>query len=221
MIKGILLDIDGTVVKSNDAHAYAWEEALKEFGYNIAFEKIRPLLGMGGDQLLPRLVEGLDSNEGVGKKISEKRKEIFLKKHLPTLEPAPGAKDFVEKLQHNGIKIVVASSAKEKELKELLKVAEISDLITEYITSDEVEKSKPAPDIIAVALEKINLKPEEVFMVGDTPYDIEAARKCGVKTIAVRSGGFSDSDLSGSLKIYDDLKELLMDFDSGLFKVGI
>lgn len=209
MIKGVLVDIDGTLIDSNDAHAKAWVDAFTEYNYDIAYDKIRPLIGMGGDQLLKKLIPSIDNKEGEGKKITETRKKIFLEKYVKELKPTSGARDFIEILVKNNIRIIVATSASDDELHTLLQSAHVDDLIQEYTTASDVEKSKPAPDIIAVALKKINLTANEVIMVGDTPYDIEAAEKCNVKTIAVRSGGFSDEVLKGAALICDDPYELI------------
>jgi HAD superfamily hydrolase (TIGR01509 family) len=212
-IKGVLLDIDGTVVLSNDAHAEAWAEAFAEHGYDIPVERIRPLIGMGGDKLMPELVPGLSDEEGVGKQISDRRKEIFLEKYAPKLAAANGGRELVERIKDEGLKLVVASSAKSNELEALLKAAHIEDLVEEATTSSDVEESKPAPDIVEVALQKIGLEPNEVVLIGDTPYDIEAASKCGVDVLVVACGGFSEEQLRGAREFYQDPKDLLTKFD--------
>jgi HAD superfamily hydrolase (TIGR01509 family) len=209
MVRGVLLDVDGTIVLSNDAHAQAWVEAFAEYNYTVAFEKVRPLIGMGGDQLLPTLVPELNTGEGLGKQISDKRKEIFLSKYAPTLQPAPGARALIEKMLQSGLRIVIASSANREELDVLLKAAEVSDLSIEATTASDVEKSKPAPDVVATALEKIQMQPGETLMLGDTPYDIRAAQKCQVPVIAFRCGGFPEEELRGAVAIYNDPQDLL------------
>lgn len=209
MVRGILLDVDGTIVLSNDAHAWAWVEVFAEYGYDIPFEKVRPLIGMGGDQLLPALIPELNAEEGLGKRISDRRREIFLSKYASTLRPAPGARALVEKMLQSGFRIIISSSANEEELDTLLKAAEVSDLHIEATTASDVEKSKPAPDVVAAALEEIQMKPGEVFMLGDTPYDISAAQKCQVPVIAIRCGGFPEEQLKGAVAVYNDPQDLL------------
>lgn len=154
MIRGILLDVDGTIVLSNDAHAHSWVEAFARYNYDIPFEKVRSLIGMGGDKLLPALISELNSEAGVGKQMSDKRREIFLAKYAPNLKPAPGARALVEKMLQSGLRVIIASSANEGELDALLKAAEVSDLSLEATTTSDVEQSKPAPDIVAAALKK-------------------------------------------------------------------
>ena len=209
MIKGVLLDIDGTLVLSNDAHAAAWVDAFAESGYDVSFDAVRKLIGMGGDKLLSEVEPSLNEKTGDGKKIKEARTRIFLEKYVGQLKPTPGSRLLVESLQQNGLRTMVASSAKQDELEALLKAAQVQDLLTEATTSDDADKSKPDPDIVLVALDKIGLRPHEVIMVGDTPYDIEAAAKAGVACIAVRSGGWKDEQLNDALGVYQDPQDLV------------
>jgi len=212
-IRGALLDVDGTLVLSNDGHAQAWVEAFKAYGYDVPFEKVRPMVGMGGDKVIPHLAPGLDAEEGVGKKIADKRKELVLTRFVPNFQPANGSRELVQRMRQEGLKLIIASSASTQELEVLLKVAGVDDLLPERTTKDDAEESKPAPDIVAVALKKIGLPANEAVMIGDAPYDIESAEKIGVGTISVRCGGFSDEDLKGALAIYDDPADLLAHYD--------
>jgi len=212
-IRGALLDVDGTLVLSNDGHAQAWVEAFKAYGYDVPFEKVRPMVGMGGDKVIPQLERGLDAEEGVGKKIADKRKELVLNKFVPDFQPANGSRALSQRMQQEGLKLIVASSASSQELELLLKVARVDDLLPERTTKDDAGESKPAPDIVSVALKKIGLPANEAVMIGDAPYDIESAEKVGVGTIAMRCGGFSDEDLKGALAIYDDPEDLLAHYD--------
>ncbi|MGV0023920.1 HAD family hydrolase [Phormidesmis priestleyi] len=214
-VKGILLDVDGTLVMSNDAHAQAWVESFADFGYEVAFENVRPLIGMGGDQVIPRLVSELSGKEGVGKQIADRRKELIMNKFGATLSPAPGSREFILKLKQEGFQLVVASSATGEELSVLLKAAQVDDLLEQepITTSSDTESSKPAPDLVQAALKKGHLQPQQAIMFGDTPYDIEAANKAGVQVIAFRTGGFDDSQLAGALEIYDSPADFLAHYD--------
>jgi HAD superfamily hydrolase (TIGR01549 family) len=209
MIKGVLLDVDGTLVLSNDAHAHSWVDAFKQYGYDVDYDEVRKLIGMGGDKLIASVQPGLNDSEGDGKKIKEARSAIFLEKYASGLQPTPGARDMVEAAQKYGLKTIVASSSKQDELAALLKAAKLDDLLTESISSDDAENSKPDSDIVQAALDKIDLTPDEVVMIGDTPYDIESAGKAHVACVALRSGGWKDSELTGALAIYDDPADLL------------
>jgi len=211
-LKGVLLDVDGTLVDSNDAHAKAFEEVFKEYGYDVPFERVRPLIGMGGDQIFPEFAPGTNDKEGKGKEMATRRSEQFLEK-VPTLKPTNGARQLLERMKQEGLMLIAASSAKQEELDELLKVAEVEGLIDAVTTSSDAESSKPEPDIIKIALQKGGLQPDEVVLLGDTPYDIEAARKAGVRTIALRSGGFPDDQLKDAIAIYDDPADVLAHYD--------
>ena len=212
----VLLDIDGTLVDSNGAHAAAWSDAFATHGRHYPPEEIRPLIGKGGDKLL-REVASLDDESGEGKKISEARTEIFKTRYLPTLEPTPGAAAFVQWLLDSHLTVVIATSAKEEEVKALLTICGGQALVKDATTSDDAERSKPDPDILVAALQKSGSSPEQAIMIGDTPYDIEAAERAGLATIAFRCGGWDDAQLHGSIAIYDDPRELLDHLDQSPF----
>ncbi len=209
---GVLLDIDGTLVDSNDAHARAWVEALAEAGHDVPFERVRRLIGMGGDQLLPEVI-GLEKDTPEGQRISDRWVAIFKEKYLSGLRPFPQVRQLLMRMREERLPLVAATSAKADQLDALLDIAGVKDLIKEETTSDDVEESKPEPDIVRAGLRKLGCDASEAVMLGDTPYDIEAAGKSGVGVIALRCGGFDDSDLAGALAIYDDPADLLAHYD--------
>jgi len=211
-IKGVLLDIDGTLVDSNEAHARSWADALAEQGMDVPLEKIVPLIGMGGDKLLPQ-VTGITEDSAQGKALTERRKQIFLERYVPHLQPTPGAHELLRQLKQRGYQLVVATSAKKDELSHLLKVCGAEGLIEQKTTADDADQSKPDPDIVEAALERIELPADCTVMLGDTPYDIAAASKAGVGVIALRSGGWKDRDLAGALAVYEDPADLLAHLD--------
>ncbi len=216
MIKGILLDVDGTLVASNGAHAHAWVDAFAQYGYEVPFEEVRRLIGMGGDKLISSIRPDLDEEEGDGRLVKEARTKIFLDKYAPELQPTHGARGLVLELQKRGLRTIVASSSKQDELEVLLKAAGVDELLTEATTSDDAESSKPDPDILQVAMDKIGLDIDEVLMIGDTPYDIDAAIEAGVHCVAVRSGGWDDADLDGATAIFNDPADLQAHLDNVL-----
>jgi HAD superfamily hydrolase (TIGR01509 family) len=218
-IRGIILDIDGTLVDSNDAHARAWVEALAEHGINVSFEQVRPLIGMGGDKLLPK-VSGISEDSPEGKAISQRRGEIFKTRYLPHLKAFPRTRELLLRMRDDGLKLVVASSAKEDELKPLLEIAGAADLIEEKASSDDADHSKPDPDIVKAALDSAGFAADEALMLGDTPYDIEAATRAGVSVIAFRSGGWDDAHLAGAIAIYDGPADLLAHYDESPLRKG-
>jgi HAD superfamily hydrolase (TIGR01549 family) len=209
----ILLDIDGTIVDSNDAHARAWVDALASRGFGVSFGQVRPLIGMGGDKLL-RAVAGLDSESAEGKAISSERQELFRTKYLPALQPTPGARQLIEWLKQHDVTVGIATSAKADEVNGLLRAATVADLIDYTTSSDDAEESKPDPDIVVAALRRIGTPAATAIMIGDTPYDIEAARGASVDTIALRSGGWKDADLQGAVAIFDNPADLLQNVDA-------
>ena len=211
-IHGVILDVDGTLVDSNDAHAKSWVEALAEFGYTVPFAKVRPLIGKGGDKVLPEVI-GVQSTSDKGQKISKRRAEIFKERYLSTVQPFPGAQALLNHMRSHGLKLAIASSAKPDELRSLLQLVGAADLIQEKTSSEEAKDSKPAPESVEVTLQKMGYLPNAVLMLGDTPYDIEAAKKAGVDTIALRSGGWKDADLREAIAIYTDTADLLQQYD--------
>jgi HAD superfamily hydrolase (TIGR01549 family) len=211
-IRGVILDIDGTLIDSNDAHAKSWIEAMAEYGYIVPFEKVRPLIGMGGDKVLPETIH-LEKDSEIGSQISKRREAIFKERYLPRLRAFPGAKELLQEMRKRGLRLAIASSAQPDELKSLLRLVGAEDLVEEKTSSKDVSRSKPNPDVMQVTLQRIELDPNEVLMIGDTAYDIEAASKVHVGTIAFRCGGWRDADLAGALAIYDGPADLLAHYD--------
>ncbi len=207
-LRGVLLDVDGTLVDSNDQHAHAWVDALAEAGIDVPYEAVRHAVGMGGDKLLPHVAH-IEKDSPQGEKASKRRGEIFRAKYLGQVKAFPQTRNLLQRMKDQGLTLVVASSSEKEEVDALLEIAGASHLITAMSTSQDTGSSKPAPDPIEVALKKANLKPHEALMLGDTPYDIEAAAKAHVQTIALRSGGHQGRELAGALATYADPADLL------------
>jgi HAD superfamily hydrolase (TIGR01509 family) len=219
LIRGVIFDVDGTLVDSNDEHAKAWVEALAEFGVDVRFDQVRRLIGMGGDKILPEL-SGISKESKEGEAIAARRAEIFKIKYRPHLKALPGSRDLLALLVERGKRLVIASSAQAEELKELLKIAGATGLIEDATSSSDAERSKPDPDIVKVALDGLGMSPDEVVMVGDTPYDIEAAARAGLRAIAFRSGGWPDTAFEGALAIFDGPADLRARFESSPLAEG-
>jgi HAD superfamily hydrolase (TIGR01549 family) len=209
-IEGLLLDVDGTLVDSNDAHAHAWMDSLSDFGIRPAYKDVRERIGMGGDNLLP-LVAKISLHSKEGQAIDSLRRTIFHERYLKMIKPFHFAQQLLETLNKLNFKLVVASSSSEEDLLALLRQTGLYHLIDDYTSSADAEFSKPDPDIIEVALEKMQLPASKVLMLGDTPYDIAAARKAGVDTVAFTCGGWKAQDLGDAVKIYKDPEDLLND----------
>ncbi len=212
--KAVLIDVDGTLLDSNDAHARAWVEVLRRHGHDAPFDKVRSLIGKGGDKLLAEVV-GFDDTTDEGKQLSTERRELFKSHYLHDLKPTRGARALLTALRARGLKLVIATSASGEELQDLLKQAGVDDLIEDTATSSDADDSKPDPDIVEAALKKAQVPADEAMMLGDTPYDVESAGKAGVRTIALRCGGWWDDDaLAGAAAIYDDPQALLDAIDA-------
>ena len=208
----VLFDVDGTLVDSNDAHARAWVDAFAESGVKVDTELVRRCIGMGGDKLMPA-VAGFTEDSALGKQISARRSEIFKTKYLPGVKPFAHADWLLEELKTRGFTAVAASSAKKGELRPLLQVAGVEELMDSATSSDDAEASKPDPDIVEAALTQTGAAAGAAVMIGDTPYDIEAATRAGVAAIAFRCGGWGDADLAGARAIYDGPWDLLARLD--------
>ena len=182
MVEAVIFDIDGTLVDSVDLHAQAWQHALRQFGYDFPFDRVRSQIGKGGDQLLPALLPP-DVVERQGKEIEEYRSKLFKREFLPRVRAFPAVRALFERLKADGKRIALASSAKGDELETYKKIAGIGDLVETETSSDDAEKSKPHPDIFQAALGRLGqVSPERVVVIGDTPYDAEAAAKAGLRT---------------------------------------
>jgi phosphoglycolate phosphatase-like HAD superfamily hydrolase len=201
-VKGVVLDVDGTLVDSNHQHACAWCAALEASGFAAPYATVRRLIGMGGDKLFPRMT-GFAEDTPIGVETGTRRAEIFRSKYLPHLEPFAGTREMVKQWLDAGIAIAIASSADKRDLMDLLKIANVDDLIEQIASSEDAERSKPDPGIVKAAVDKLKVPRGHVLMVGDTPYDVEAAALAGIRTIAFRSGGWADEELVGALHIYD------------------
>jgi HAD superfamily hydrolase (TIGR01509 family) len=211
----VIFDVDGTLVDSNDAHARAWVAAFAEHGITVAYESVRRAIGMGGDKLMP-LVAGFAEDSPEGKPIAKRRREIFRQVWLPQLKPFPRTRELVQRVSDRGVILAVASSAAEEELQPLLEAAGVSDLIPTRTSSDDADNSKPDPDIVKAALERTGCSADQAIMIGDTPYDVEAAGRAGVKIIAFECGGWGRADLQDATEVYRDASELLDRYEASI-----
>ena len=215
-IRAVLLDVDGTLVDSNDAHARAWSEALRESGREVPYEDIRWRIGMGGDKVTPEIT-GLDPESPEGKTLRDRVGEIFREKYVKGLKPFPGTRELLERFRAEGLALVVATSASARDMKEILKTGGLGDLIDERTSSSDAEHSKPDPDIIEAAVERSRASAGECIMLGDTPYDVTAARRAGVTVVGLRCGGWNDEELAGAAAVYDGPADLLARYDTSPF----
>lgn len=215
-VEAALLDVDGTLLVSNDAHARAWERAFARYDYDVPERRLRRLVGMGSDKILAAIDPSLSNEKEPGKSISALHLRIFLDEYVRTLPPTPGGRALLERLAGAGIKRVVATSARGKELSAILEAARISDQLDAKVTSDDIDRSKPDADLVRAAMEKGHVDRAKAVYIGDTPYDVEASRRAGIRCIAVRCGGWTDRELANADAIYDDPADILANFSDAL-----
>jgi HAD superfamily hydrolase (TIGR01549 family) len=208
----VLLDVDGTLIDTNYHHALAWYRAFRDNGIVLPLSRIHRHVGMGGDQLIPALA-GEDVDEEA---LSDARKERY-RELIDEVSPLAGARELIEELKERGYGVFLASSAPEDELDHYLDLLDARDLVDGWTTDDDVEATKPEPDLVKAAREKAG--GGDAVMVGDTPWDIEAARKAGLETATVITGGFSEQELreAGAAAVYDSLVELRRHLDQPPF----
>jgi len=215
MLKAIIFDIDGTLVDSVDLHARAWQETFRHFGREVEFEKVRHQIGKGGDQLMPVFFSA-EELERFGEEMEKYRGRLFKREYLPQVRPFPQVRELFERIQEDGKRIALASSAKKDELKVYKELARITDLVEEETSADDADKSKPHPDIFEAALAALgDVEAHEAIVIGDTPYDAEAAGKINLRTIGVLCGGFPEAELraAGCTHLYRDPADLLARYE--------
>jgi HAD superfamily hydrolase (TIGR01549 family) len=201
-----ILDIDGTLVDSNYFHAVAWYRAMREHGHTLPMWRVHRAIGMGGDQMIGALL-GDDVEEREGDDIRDTEKERYFEL-IDEVQPLDGARGLIEDLKRSGHRVVLASSAKPDEVEHYLDLLDARELADAWTTSGDVENTKPEPDLVNSALEKVGGGP--AVMVGDSVYDCEAAGNAGVDTIAVLTGGFSESELikAGAVIVFASIVQL-------------
>jgi len=206
--KAVFSDIDGTLVDSNEFHVVAWDEAFRKRGHIVARPALRAQIGKGGDRLIPSLLPDLDELER--KKIGDTHSEIFKARFLNLVRPFPRAAELVRKLHAAGKKVLLVSSSDATEVEHYVRLLKLEKYLSGTVNFDDVAQTKPAGDLFAIALRRAGVKPEDALALGDTPYDIEAAAKCAIPTIALRSGGFADARLAaaGPLAMITDVDTL-------------
>ena len=209
-----VLDVDGTLVDTNYQHALAWYRAFRSLGETFPIWRIHRLIGMGGDQLVAAL--GGDDLEA---RIGDAARERWVEEADPMISETallPGARELIVALKERGHRVVLASSGKPHHVDRALDLLDARDLADAWTTSEDVEATKPAPDLLQVALKKLG-EPEDApaMVIGDSVYDVEAAKNAGMPAIVVRSGGFGDDELrdAGAIAIYDTPADLTAALD--------
>jgi HAD superfamily hydrolase (TIGR01549 family) len=211
MSKFFIFDIDGTLVDSNDFHAMAWQQAFAAKGKNISLKQIRPHIGKGSDQFLPAFLDKEELKE-LGDELDELQGKIFREQYLLQVRPFPKVRELFKSIRDADGRIALASSSDKKDVEKYEVIAQIEDLVEESTSSDDAEKTKPAPDIFEAAMRNLGNPPKNsVMVVGDTPHDAVAAKWAGLSIAGVLCGGFSEADLKshGCFAIYQDPADIL------------
>ncbi len=206
MPKAAILDVDGTLVDTNYHHAIAWYRAFREHGIVLPLWRIHRHIGMGGDQFVKALAgEELEEEKGDEIRSAEKSRYFEL---IEEVEPLAGARELIADLKEAGHPVVLASSAKPDEVDHYLDLLDARELVDDWTTSGDVEATKPEPDLVQAAVDKAGA--DEAVMVGDSTWDCEAAKRAGVETVAVLTGGFSEQELrdAGAVVVFESIAEL-------------
>jgi HAD superfamily hydrolase (TIGR01549 family) len=214
-MRAFFFDIDGTLVDSNELHVDSWDRAFRKFGKQFPREALRAQIGKGSDQYLPEFLTP-DEIEHFGKELDDYSSELFRKEYLPRVRPFPKVRELFQRIRDDHKRIVLASSGKKADTEYYVKLLKINNLIDGYVSGDDADSSKPAPDIFAASLKKLgDISPADAVTVGDTRFDIEAAAKAGLKTIAFLCGGTSGAVLHevGAIAIYSDPADFLAHYD--------
>jgi HAD superfamily hydrolase (TIGR01509 family) len=206
-VEAVLLDVDGTLIDSNYHHALAWYRAFRRHDVVLPMWRIHRAVGMGGDQLVPALA-GRELDQEQGDDIRAARDEIYRSGLMDEVAPLEGGHELIAELKDRGLQVVLASSSPKDELEHYLDLLEVQQLADAWTTKDDVDATKPAPDLVLAALKKAQTG--SAVLVGDTPWDVQAASKAGVETLCVITGGWSKQELreAGAIAVFESVDEL-------------
>jgi HAD superfamily hydrolase (TIGR01509 family) len=213
MISAVIFDLDGTLVDSNDLHVDAWDETFRHFGKEFPRARLHQHIGKGGDKYLPEFLTESELRS-IGAELEQFRADVFKRNYLARVRPFPKVRELLQRIREEGKRIALASSGNENEIEHYIKLAEIGELVEAQTTKTDVSNSKPSPDVFRRALALLHLQPSEAIVVGDTPYDVQAAKKIDLPTVGLLCGGFSEDDLraSGAIAIFKDPADLLVHY---------
>jgi len=201
-----ILDIDGTLVDTNYHHAISWYRAFRQHGIVLPIWRIHRHIGMGGDQLVEALTDR-QTEEEKGDDIRDAEGPLYMSM-IEEVEPLEGSRELMVELKDLGHPVVLASSAKQAEVEHYLDLLDARELADAWTTSDDVERTKPQPDLVNAAMEKVGA--DDGVMLGDTPWDVKAAQQAGIETVAVLTGGFSEQEVreAGAIAVFESVAEL-------------
>jgi HAD superfamily hydrolase (TIGR01509 family) len=216
MTNGVLFDLDGTLVDTPYLHTVSWWQALRQFGHDVGMAKIHRAIGMGGDRILDHLL-GPERDHSDDDNIRAAHASLYAV-YWFRLRPTPGARELLQAVDDRGMRVVLASSASKPELEAMLRVLDADDFIDTATSADDAETSKPAPDIVRVALDRTGLTPDEVVFVGDSVWDVYASGALAIPCLGLTCGGISAAELleAGAVKVYEHPRALLESLDAAL-----
>lgn len=210
-VRGVLFDVDGTLVDSGYLHAISWWQALRRFRLDVPIATIHRAIGIGGDQIVGHILrESGQPDVGIDEDEARSAHDAIFSTHWPHLRPLPGARDLVTRCHRAGWTTVLASSAGSDELAVLREVLDVDEHLDHATAADDAERSKPAPDLVLAALEKAGLAAEDAVFVGDAVWDVRAAHDAGVPCVGVECGGTSAAELreAGAVATFKDPADL-------------
>jgi HAD superfamily hydrolase (TIGR01509 family) len=211
-LEAVLLDIDGTLVDSNDKHADCWVEAFAHFGKQVPWQEVRVQVGKGGDLLVPDTLSAREMR-AFGEELGKYRGELWKRNYMESVRPFPGAVDAIRALHERGLKLALASSSNPDEVEYYVELLGVGPLLEGTTSKGDAEVSKPSPEIFEAALERVKTDATRALAVGDTPYDILAAHRVPVAIAAVLCGGFPQETLAKAEFLFDDLPSLTKELD--------
>lgn len=214
MVRAAIFDIDGTLVDSNDLHVDSWQETFRHFGKEFSHKELRQQVGKGGDKYLPEFLSEAEIRLR-GDEINSYRSALFRKKYIGRVHAFPKVRELFARLKQDGKRIALASSGNEQDTAHFIKLMKIGGFFDAQTSKDDVAQSKPSPDVFLRALNLLHVQPDEAVAIGDTPYNVQAAKKLGLPIIAVLCGGFSEDELraEGAVAVFRDPADLLENYE--------
>ena len=206
-LQGLIFDIDGTLINSNDLHVQCWIEAFDSFGKRLEYDVVRHQIGKGGDLLVPDLLNAREMRR-FGEEVKKYRTDLYKRKYMPKAKPFPRVRELFEDFRRRGVKLALASSSNPDEVQYYTQLLGVGDLLEATTSKHDAEFSKPSPEIFRAALDRIGTDDALTFTVGDTPYDILASHRCALPVVAVLSGGFERELLTKAEFLFEDVEEL-------------
>lgn len=211
-LQALLLDIDGTLVDSNDKHTDCWVEAFAHFGTEVDRQTVRGQIGKGGDLLVPDLLNARQMRR-FGEELKKYRGELWTRRYIDSVQPFPGAREALEELHGRGLKLAFASSSNPNEVEYYVSLLGAEDMLEGSTSKGDAQFSKPSPEIFQAALERVGTKQENTLVAGDTPYDVLASHRAGLAVAALLCGGFERELLAKAEFLFDDIPSMVKELD--------